>query len=83
MRHYSIPSYHNSFTTLRVISVLLVIARSDIRMAVGTPDTIVISSIRTEVHNLNNTNAFAASKDGSFPANLEAKTAENRQVYYT
>ena len=49
-------------------------------MSHGTSDTIVISSIKTEAHNLNSTIASVAPRDGSSPVNLHANTTENRQL---
>ena len=49
-------------------------------MSYGTSDTTVISSTKTEAHNLNTTNASAATDmDGPSPVNLPGNTAENRQ----
>ena len=48
-------------------------------MSVGTSDTTVISSTKTEAHSLNPTNASAAPGDGLSPANLPGNTAENSQ----
>ena len=48
-------------------------------MSVGTSDTIVILSTKTEVHNLNITIASAAQRDDSSPTNLQGNPAENRQ----
>ena len=64
-------------TVLRVISVLLVITRSYIRMSYGTSDSTVISPITTEAHNLNTVNASAASRDDVSPANVHAHTPKN------
>ena len=50
-------------------------------MSYGTSDTIVISSIKTEAHNLNSTIASVAPRDDSSPVNLNAHTAENRQLF--
>ena len=48
-------------------------------MSYGTSDTIVISSTKTEAHNLNITIASAALQDDLSPANLSENTAENSQ----
>ena len=48
-------------------------------MSVGTSDTTVISSTKTEAHNLNAITASAATKDDSSAVNIHANTAENRQ----
>ena len=49
-------------------------------MSYGTSDTTVISSTKTEAHNLNTTNASAAQRDGLSPATIFTTTPENRQV---
>ena len=46
-------------------------------MSVGTSDTTVISSTKTEARNLNDTDASVATRDGSSPANNQANTAQN------
>ena len=51
-------------------------------MSYGTSDTTVISHITTEAHNLNTTNASAASRDDGSPANLHGNTAESHQYYH-
>ena len=56
---------------LWVILVPLVISRSDIRRSVGTSDATVISSTKTEAHNLGSTNASAVQRDGSFFGSVE------------
>ena len=53
---------------------LLVIVRSDIGMSVGTSDTTVNSFSKTEVHNLNTTNASSL-------AHLSDSNAENCQFH--
>ena len=50
-------------------------------MSYGTPDTIVVSSIKTEARNLNSTIASAAPRDDPSPVNLHARTAENCQSH--
>ena len=50
-------------------------------MSYGTSDTTVISSTKIEARNLNAIDASATSRDGSSLANLQANTAENRQLY--
>ena len=50
-------------------------------MSVGTSDTTVISSTKTEAHNLNTTIASAAQRGDSSPATIPANIAENRQVH--
>ena len=52
-------------------------------MPVGTSDTIVILSTKTEVHNLNTTITSAAQKDDSSPTNLQGNPTENRQISVT
>ena len=49
-------------------------------MSVGTSDSAITSSIKTEARNLNSAIASAAPRDGSSPINLNAHTAENRQL---
>ena len=62
---------------LWVISVMLVIVRSDIRMSYGTSDSTVISSSKPEAHNLHSTNASAAPRDGPSSGVLHDNTPEN------
>ena len=78
MEHYSIPPYHNTFDGVVSYIYLLIIERSCIGISYGTSDTIVISSTKTEAHNLNTTIASAAPWDDSFPATLHTTTPENR-----
>ena len=47
-------------------------------MSVGTSDTTVISSTKTEVHNLNTINASAAQKDDGSPATIPTTSPKNR-----
>ena len=68
---YIIPS-----TSIVSYIFLLVITRSTIRMSVGTSDSTVISSITTEAHNPNTTNASAAPRDGSSPATIHTTTPQ-------
>ena len=49
-------------------------------MSYGTSDTTVISSIKTEAHNLNAIDASAASRDDSSPAPFPTTTPKNRQL---
>ena len=49
-------------------------------MSYGTSDTTVISSTKTEAHNLNTTIDSAASRDDSSPAIVPTITPENRQI---
>ena len=72
MEYYSIPSYHNTFDSIVSYIYLLVIVIPDIRMSYDTFDTTVISSTKTEAHNLDTINASAA-------ANIHADTAEISQ----
>ena len=60
---YIIPS-----TSIVSYIYLLVIERSDTRMSVGTSDTTVISSTKTEARNLNAIDASTAQRDDSSPA---------------
>ena len=46
-------------------------------MSYGTSDITLISSPKSEAHNLNTTEASAAQRDGSPPASLQDNTAEN------
>ena len=52
-------------------------------MPVGTSDTTVISSTKTEVHNLNTTITSAAQRDDSSPTNPQGNPTENRQISVT
>ena len=85
MSLYKAPVYSHSViipsTVLRVISVLLVITRSYIRMSVGTSDSTVISPIKTGAHNLNATNASAAPRDDVSPATVHTNTPKNRHFF--
>ena len=49
-------------------------------MSVGTSDTTVISSIKTEARNLNAIDASAASRDNSSPATIPTTTPKNCQI---
>ena len=62
-------------TVLCVISVLLVIERSDIKMSYGTSDSTVISTTKSEAHNLTTANASAAQK---WMAPLPWQTVSNK-----
>ena len=68
-----------SIVLLCVISVMLVFTRSDVRMSVGASDSTVISSTKTEAHNLNAINTSAATSDDISPATIPTITPENRQ----
>ncbi len=46
----------------------------------GTSDSKVISSPKPEAHNINTTNASAASRDDGSPATIPTTTPENRQL---
>ena len=85
MSLYKAPVYSHSViipsTVLWVISVLLVITRSYIRMSVGTSDSTVISPIKTGAHNLNATNASAAPRDDVSPATVHTNTPKNRHFF--
>ena len=50
-------------------------------MSVGTSDTTVISSTKTDTHNLNTIIASAASRDDSSPATFPTTTPKNRHFY--
>ena len=50
-------------------------------MSVGTSDTTVISSTKTEARNLNTIDASAATRDDSSPATIPTTTPKNRQSY--
>ena len=53
-------------------------------MSVGTSDTTVISSTKTEARNLNAIDASAASRDHSSPAAVPTTTPKNCQnIIYT
>ena len=47
-------------------------------MSVGTSDSTVISSPKTEAHNLNAINASAAPRDDGSPATIHTTTPKNR-----
>ena len=79
MEHYSIPSLHNNFNSIVCCIFLSVIVRSCIRMSVGTSDTTVISSTKTEAHNLNTTDTSAAQRDDASPATILTTSPKNRQ----
>ena len=50
-------------------------------MSVGTSNTTVISSTKTEARNLNAIDASAAQRDDSSPATFPTTTPKNRQIY--
>ena len=66
---------------MRVISALLVITGSGIRVSTGTSDTTVISFTKTKAHNLNTTIASAAQRDSLYLANPQGGTAENCRLH--
>ena len=49
-------------------------------MSVGTSDTTVISSTKTEAGNLNAIDASAAQRDDSSPATINTTTPKNRHI---
>ena len=51
-------------------------------MSVGTSDTTVISSTKTEARNLNAIDASAAQRDDSSPATFPTTTPKNRHIQY-
>ena len=51
-------------------------------MSVGTSDTTVISSTKTEAHNLNAIDASAALRDDLSPATIPTTTPKNRQFLF-
>ena len=67
-----------STVLLCVMFVLLVIIISDIRMSHGTSGSTVITSTKTEAHNLNATHTSAVTREGPSPAHIHATTLENR-----
>ena len=54
---------------------------TDIRMSIGTSDTTVISSTKTEAHNLNTTIASATQRVGSYHVKFHTHTADNTQKH--
>ena len=73
---YMIPS-----TSIVSYIYLPVIQRSAIRMSVGTFDTTVISSTKTEARNLNAIDASAAQRDDLSPATFPTTKPKNRQFH--